>query len=78
MLQPFAWQPGDTIGELSESAGESSVANIDKLRFASGSTPTADLRLKMQKTMQTHAAVFRTGDVLQVWPLTQIFSVSFL
>merc|ERR1711973_215094 len=58
-------QPGDTIGELSESAGESSVANIDKLRFASGSTPTADLRLKMQKTMQTHAAVFRTGDVLQ-------------
>ena len=61
----FASQPGDTIGELSESAGESSVANIDKLRFASGSTPTADLRLKMQKTMQTHAAVFRTGDVLQ-------------
>ena len=25
----------------------------------------ADLRLKMQKTMQTHAAVFRTGDLLQ-------------
>jgi len=57
-------QPGDTIGELSENAGEASVANIDKLRFASGTTPTADLRLKMQKTMQTHAAVFRTGDVL--------------
>merc|ERR1719219_1240771 len=46
-------KPGDTIGELSESAGEASVANLDKLRFASGSTPTADLRLKMQKTMQT-------------------------
>jgi len=58
-------KPGDTIGELSESAGEASVANIDKLRFASGEIPTADLRLKMQKTMQTHAAVFRTGDVLQ-------------
>jgi len=57
-------QPGDTIGELSESAGEASVANLDKLRFASGSTPTADLRLRMQKTMQAHAAVFRTGDVL--------------
>merc|ERR1712121_340708 len=52
------------IGELSESAGEASVANLDKLRFASGSTPTADLRLRMQKTMQAHAAVFRTGDVL--------------
>jgi len=58
--------PGDTIGELSESAGEASVANIDKLRFAqAGTIPTADLRLKMQKTMQTHAAVFRTGDVLK-------------
>jgi len=68
-------KPGDTIGELSESAGEASVANVDRLRFAAGSTPTADLRLRMQKTMQTHAAVFRTGDVLsegvdkmkQVW-----------
>merc|ERR1711962_994118 len=58
-------KPGDTIGELSESAGEASVANVDRLRFAAGSTPTADLRLRMQKTMQTHAAVFRTGDVLQ-------------
>ena len=32
---------------------------------ANGQTPVADLRLKMQKTMQTHAAVFRTGDLLQ-------------
>ena len=27
--------------------------------------PTSKLRLDMQKTMQTHAAVFRTGDLLQ-------------
>ena len=26
---------------------------------------TADIRLNMQKTMQNHAAVFRTGDVLK-------------
>merc|ERR1712088_1079782 len=58
-------KPGDTIGELSASAGEASVSNLDSLRFASGSTPTADLRLKMQKTMQNHAAVFRTGSVLK-------------
>ncbi|EFX68379.1 hypothetical protein DAPPUDRAFT_260153 [Daphnia pulex] len=45
-------------------AGESSVANLDKLRFANGSVTTAELRGKMQKTMQNHAAVFRTGDVL--------------
>jgi len=50
---------------LSANAGEASVANIDKLRYANGSTPTAAQRLKMQKTMQNHAAVFRTGSVLK-------------
>ena len=40
------------------------MANLDKLRFANGSVSTADLRLRMQKTMQNHAAVFRTGEVL--------------
>merc|ERR1719225_2061730 len=58
-------KPGESIAELSDNAGEASVANIDKLRFANGSTPTAAQRLKMQKTMQNHAAVFRTGDVLK-------------
>lgn len=42
-----------------------SVANLDKLRHANGSITTADLRLKMQKTMQHHAAVFRDGPVLK-------------
>merc|ERR1711964_877879 len=46
-------------------AGEASVANIDKLRFAEGDINTSVIRLKMQKTMQTHAAVFRTGDVMR-------------
>jgi len=58
-------KPGDTIPEFPQNAGEASVANIDKLRFSSGTTSTADLRLSMQKTMQQHAAVFRTGDVLK-------------
>ncbi|MCL4127979.1 UNVERIFIED_CONTAM: hypothetical protein GTU68_024806 [Idotea baltica] len=58
-------KPGDAIGELSKSAGEQSVANIDRLRFANGQSSTADIRMSMQKTMQNHAAVFRTGDVLQ-------------
>ena len=56
-------KPGEKVAELSPSAGEASVANLDKLRFANGSTPTAALRLAMQKTMQNHAAVFRTGSV---------------
>merc|ERR1712137_262204 len=58
-------KPGDAVRELSDNAGESSVANIDKLRHNNGSTPTATLRLAMQKTMQQHAAVFRTGTVLK-------------
>ena len=58
-------KPGDAIGPLSENAGEASVANIDKLRFAAGDVNTSEIRLKMQKTMQTHAAVFRTGPVMQ-------------
>jgi len=58
-------KPGEKIADLSANAGEASVANIDKLRYANGSTPTAAQRLKMQKTMQNHAAVFRTGAVLK-------------
>jgi succinate dehydrogenase (ubiquinone) flavoprotein subunit len=58
-------KPGAKVEDIKPNAGEESVANIDKLRHAKGSISTADLRLKMQKTMQKHAGVFRTGEVLQ-------------
>jgi len=58
-------KPGDPVPELTKDAGEASIANLDKLRFAKGDIPTADLRLEMQRTMQKHAAVFRTGEILQ-------------
>lgn len=58
-------KPGDTIGKISPNAGEESVANIDKLRHANGSQTTADIRHKMQKAMQNHAAVFRDGPALK-------------
>ena len=35
------------------------------MRHADGATPTAVLREEMQRAMQSHAAVFRTGDVLE-------------
>src|SRR5438132_1552505 len=38
---------------------------LDRLRYASGGTPTAELRVKMQKVMQNNCAVFRTGEVLE-------------
>jgi succinate dehydrogenase (ubiquinone) flavoprotein subunit len=41
------------------------VANIDKLRNNNGTIGTADLRLKMQRVMQNHAAVFRDGPSLK-------------
>ncbi|MDP5308301.1 succinate dehydrogenase flavoprotein subunit [Paracoccus spongiarum] len=37
---------------------------FDGLRNAAGGTPTAELRLEMQKTMQADAAVFRTDRTL--------------
>ncbi|KAM3727967.1 Succinate dehydrogenase [ubiquinone] flavoprotein subunit [Dirofilaria immitis] len=51
--------------DLPSNAGEATLANLDKVRFASGDILTAALRLKMQKTMQKYAAVFRRGDFLQ-------------
>ncbi|EDV19382.1 uncharacterized protein TRIADDRAFT_38520 [Trichoplax adhaerens] len=58
-------KPGDSIADLPSNAGEETVANVDKLLHANGAIPTADLRLKLQKTMQNNAAVFRTGPVLE-------------
>ena len=49
---------------LPADAGQNSIARIDRLRNAEGSRSTADIRLEMQKVMQNHAAVFRTGETL--------------
>jgi succinate dehydrogenase / fumarate reductase flavoprotein subunit len=49
---------------FSSDAGANSVQRIDRLRNANGSRPTSEIRLEMQKTMQNHAAVFRTGESL--------------
>jgi succinate dehydrogenase / fumarate reductase, flavoprotein subunit len=50
---------------LAADAGATAVERIDRLRNANGARPTAEIRLEMQKIMQNHAAVFRTGDSLQ-------------
>ncbi len=50
---------------LPASSLDKSLANLDKLRFANGSTPTAEIRDTMQRIMQNDAAVFRTGETLQ-------------
>jgi succinate dehydrogenase flavoprotein subunit len=53
------------IPELPKGAGDNSIERLDRFRYADGGTPTADLRLRMQKTMQRDCAVFRTKDVMQ-------------
>ncbi len=50
---------------LGANAGAHAVARLDRLRQANGSRPTAEIRLEMQKVMQNHAAVFRTGESLR-------------
>jgi succinate dehydrogenase / fumarate reductase flavoprotein subunit len=58
-------QPGDKHADLPNDSAERALTRLDKFRNASGGTPTAQLRLSMQKVMQTNCAVFRTGEVLQ-------------
>ena len=57
-------KPNSPHADLPADAGEMSVARVDHYRFADGKTPTAELRARMQKTMQEDAAVFRTGETL--------------
>jgi succinate dehydrogenase / fumarate reductase flavoprotein subunit len=58
-------QPGARHKPLGAGAGQNSVERIDRLRNARGSRSTAEIRLEMQRTMQNHAAVFRTGETLK-------------
>ena len=57
-------KPGDKVPDAGADAGMESVADLDKLRYAEGATPTAEIRGEMQAVMQGHAAVYRTSDLL--------------
>ena len=56
--------PGAAHKRLPADAGHQALDRLDKYRHAKGDTRTAHLRLQMQKSMQQHCAVFRTGEVL--------------
>ena len=49
---------------LAKDAGQESFDRLERFRNASGKTTTADLRMRLQKAMQEHCAVFRTEDSL--------------
>jgi succinate dehydrogenase / fumarate reductase flavoprotein subunit len=69
-------KPRQSHKPLTKGACDESLARFDKLRHADGSHSTANVRLAMQKTMQNHASVFRTGDVLKegVGQLNEVFN----
>ena len=56
---------GDRQAELSRDSAEYALSRLDRFRNAKGKTPTADLRLQMQKVMQSDCAVFRTASSLE-------------
>jgi len=58
-------RPGQPHKPLPGAAGESGLDELDRLRHSKGATATAELRLEMQKTMQSNAAVFRNGKILE-------------
>jgi len=57
--------PGEKQPELPGNSADLALTRLDKFRNASGSTPTAELRGRMQKTMQDNCAVYRTGETLE-------------
>jgi succinate dehydrogenase / fumarate reductase flavoprotein subunit len=57
-------KPGTSHKPLPRDAGDLAVSRLDKYRNAKGPRRTAEIRLDMQRVMQNHAAVFRTGESL--------------
>jgi succinate dehydrogenase (ubiquinone) flavoprotein subunit len=58
-------KPNSPLKPIPANLGEESIANLDRLRNSNGSSTTASVRLDMQKTMQKHAAVFRTQALME-------------
>ena len=58
-------KPGSPHEEVSSSETDKCLDRFDRIRNSNGSTKTSELRLKMQKTMQSKCAVFRTEKTLK-------------
>jgi len=58
-------KPGTSHEEISKSETDKCLERFEKLRNGNGTNRTADLRLAMQKTMQSKCAVFRNEKTLK-------------
>jgi succinate dehydrogenase / fumarate reductase flavoprotein subunit len=56
--------PKERAGDVNRAEVDKALSRFDATRHASGAIPTAELRLEMQRTMQSDAAVFRTEKTL--------------
>lgn len=57
-------KPNSPHKKLAGNVVDNLVSSFDRIRNSNGSTPTAEVRFKMQRTMQDKAAVFRTEDTM--------------
>ncbi|WP_298399124.1 succinate dehydrogenase flavoprotein subunit [Sphingobium sp.] len=57
-------KPNASHRPLPADAADLALSRLDKYRNAKGGSPTAQIRLEMQHTMQKHAAVFRDSELL--------------
>ena len=55
---------GEANKDIPQSVIDEVVNRFDATRYSSGSNPTAELRIKMQKVMQNHCAVFRDEEIM--------------
>ena len=58
-------EPGAKHAPLPGDALDAALDNFDRLRHANGSRSTSEIRLDMQRAMQSHAAVFRDAGSLE-------------
>ncbi len=58
-------KPGEGHKPVTADASEKAIARLDRMRQAKGGTNAGAIRLDMQRAMQTHAAVFRTDELMQ-------------
>ncbi|UCH75956.1 MAG: succinate dehydrogenase flavoprotein subunit [Rhodospirillales bacterium] len=57
--------PEESPRPLPNASEDKALYRLDQLRHAKGGTATAELRLDMQRAMQSNCAVFRSGEVLE-------------
>lgn len=57
-------RPGERHPALPDAATDQALERLDRIRGANGGSDVGEVRLAMQRAMQRHCAVFRTGSLL--------------